>query len=168
MTTGALKLVNTLVQFTPSLLVSRILKYIGKGKQPTATLGPVAAALLQTAEPHLPPLAVEALTRLLALASNEGFQLSVLLFLSLSTKTLIENQYFDGISQLSAEVRGALSTAVYRKALKLSPASRANNTVSNTWGYVRIWLAATFLRMTSVSYICWLLPNSSDTSIGTV
>jgi hypothetical protein len=140
--TAALKLVNTLVQFTPSLLVSRILKYIGKGRQQSPEQSVVAMAVLATVAPHVPPTVATAITKILHVLSNEGFQLSLLLFLCLSAKTIVENQYFDATTQLGAEVRGALSTAVYRKALKLSPGSRANNTVSVVFAYQPVYARA--------------------------
>lgn len=126
--TGLLKLVNTLVQFAPSLIVARILKFIGQGGKATQCSA-VSANLLSRLSIIASPAVQNAIAQLVSVFCHEGFQLSLLLFITLSCKTAIENQYFDAVSRLSSEVRGTLSTAVYRKALKLSPASRANNTV---------------------------------------
>jgi hypothetical protein len=148
--TAALKLVNTLVQFAPSLLVSRILKYIGKGRQQSLGQSAVAMAVLAKVAPHVPPTVATAITKILQVLHNEGFKLSLLLFLCLSAKTIVENQYFDATTQLGAEVRGALSTAVYRKALKLSPGSRANNTVSVAFAYQPVYPRALSMQIRAV------------------
>jgi ABC-type transport system involved in cytochrome bd biosynthesis fused ATPase/permease subunit len=99
-----IRLLNTLVQFLPSLLVSKILRNL---QQETAP-----ATLFQQ------------------LKNNKSFHLSILLFLCLSSKTIIENQYFDMMTRLGAKVRGTLSSAIYQKALRLGPSSRQNSTVS--------------------------------------
>lgn len=123
-----LKLVNTLVQFTPSLIVSRILKYIGQDHS-KKTISTSYNLFITQILPNLSPEMTNILLQIIEILNNKGFQLALLLFISLSCKTIIENQYFDSVSRLSAEVRGTLSTAIYRKSLKLSPGSRANNTV---------------------------------------
>lgn len=61
---------------------------------------------------------------------HQGILLTLLLLLTLCIKTFLENQYFDSVITLGANVKGALSSAIYRKSLKLSPAGRQNNTVS--------------------------------------
>ncbi len=125
--TGLLKLINTFVQFAPSLIISRILSCVSRGR----TIPAVAlVTLFPTLSKYFSPSALAALEQLHQLLRNEGVLLSMLLFAVLCAKTAIENQYFDAISRMSAEIRGTLSTAVYRKALKLSAASRQNNTVS--------------------------------------
>ena len=60
---------------------------------------------------------------------RKGCILSGLLFAVLCAKTVVENQYFDMVINLGANVRGTLSTAIYRKSLKLGASSRRNNTV---------------------------------------
>lgn len=97
---GVIKLVNSAVQFLPSLLVSKILKLGAPG-----TLGGKAEV-------------------------NRGLMLAMLLFISLSTKTVIENVYFDMVTNLAAQIRGTLSAAIYQKALRLGPEGRQNVTVS--------------------------------------
>ena len=87
------------MQFFPSLIVARILQFSS-----SSALG--SDAIL-----------------------NKGFYLSLLLFLVLCLKTIVENQYFDMVINLGANIRGTLSSAIYRKALKLGPSSRKNNSV---------------------------------------
>lgn len=98
---GLMKLMNTLVQFLPSLLIARIL---GDVDGVSAVLD--RQALLQ-----------------------RGILLSVSLFLALCAKTFMENQYFYTVIDMGASIRGVLSAAIYRKSLRLSPAGRQNNTV---------------------------------------
>lgn len=121
-----MKLVNTFVQFVPSLIIARILKYVSN---PPHTAAVALSTLFPTLPQHVPPALLHLLDLAYSLLQHDGFTLSLLLFFFLCTKTFIENQYFDAISQVSAQIRGTLSTAVYRKALRLSAASRQNNTV---------------------------------------
>lgn len=107
---GVLKLLNTLVQFTPSLLIARILKLIEKNGLATQP----------------------------AAFSSEGLVLSLLLLSSLNMKTFLENQYFSTIMNLGSTIRGALSSAVYRKSLKLSPSGRQNSTVGEIVNYMQL------------------------------
>lgn len=95
---GLLKFTNTVIQFFPSLLIARILKFSDVCSSSHSLL-------------------------------NQGMYLSLMLFLVLCAKTVIENQYFDMVIKLGASIRGTLSTAIYRKALRLGPSSRKNNTV---------------------------------------
>ena len=101
---GFLKLINTSIQFVPSLLIARLLRYVDNS-------GKIAK-----------PLSREFL-------SNRGFILACLLLVTLSAKTCIENQYFDLATTMGASIRGTLSSAVFRKSLRLSPSGRQNNTI---------------------------------------
>jgi hypothetical protein len=96
---GILKFFNTLVQFIPSLLISRLLKI--------SEMRNITNNNLQF----------------------QGIMYSLLLLLTLSSKTIIESQYFDEVINLSASIRCTLSAAVYKKSLELSPSSRQNSTV---------------------------------------
>jgi hypothetical protein len=60
---------------------------------------------------------------------REGMILALALYGTLCVKTFLENQYFDAIIGIGAAARGAISAAIFRKSLKLSPAGRQNNTV---------------------------------------
>ena len=104
---GLLKLTNTLVQFLPSLLIARILKHVDKAA--------AARKVLSTAS--------------MSLVDREGMLLAFALYGTLCVKTALENQYFDSIISIGAAARGAISAAIFRKSLKLSPSGRQNNTV---------------------------------------
>lgn len=104
---GALKLMNTLVQFLPSLLIARILKHVDKAAS--------ARKLFSTAS--------------MSAVDREGMFLALALYSVLCVKTVLENQYFDAIISIGATARGAISAAIFRKSLKLSPSGRQNNTV---------------------------------------
>lgn len=110
---GLVKLVNTLVQFFPSLIIAQLLKSL------TTDNTAWQVGILQHVK------------------NPKGVLLAVLLYLCLCTKTTIENQYFDMVTVLGAQVRGTLSAAIYQKALKLSPTGRQNNTVCNTSVIIR-------------------------------
>ena len=101
---GLLKLLNTFIQFLPALLIAKILKC--SNASPITSLSQLSSGVF-----------------------NEGLLLSVGLFLCLCSKTVVENQYFDKVISMGANIKGTLSTAIYRKSLKLSPSGRSNNTV---------------------------------------
>lgn len=102
-----------MVQFLPSLIVSYLLKTINESADSTTYAENITKIKL-----------------MLKILQNKGFLLSILLFTCLCGKTVIENQYFDSVSGMGAEIRGTLSSAIYRKSLKLNQASRQNNTVN--------------------------------------
>ena len=104
---GVLKLMNTLVQFLPSLLIARILKHVDKAAS--------ARKLFSTAS--------------MTAVDREGMFIALALYSVLCVKTVLENQYFDAIISIGATARGAISAAIFRKSLKLSPSGRQNNTV---------------------------------------
>lgn len=97
---GLLRLLNTAVQFLPSMIIARILRVVDK-------------------------LSTTAVSTVL---KKEGWILCASLFFSLCAKTIIENQYFYEVTRLGASIRGALSSAVYKKSLLLSPSGRQNAT----------------------------------------
>lgn len=104
---GVVKFVNTLVQFFPSILIAQLLKSLSSTDQTAWTI----PMLQQVKNP-------------------KGVVLAVLLYLCLCAKTTVENQYFDMVTVLGAQIRGTLSAAIYQKSLKLSPTGRQFNTVS--------------------------------------
>ncbi|CAM9789450.1 unnamed protein product [Ectocarpus sp. 4 AP-2014] len=61
-----------------------------------------------------------------------------MLFAAVSLKTAIENQYFYATNNIGTSTRGVLSTAVYRKSLRLSPSARQNATVGEIVNYMQI------------------------------
>jgi len=114
-TSGLLKMFNTIVQFLPSIIIARLLGGIDKAKLQGEIVGAAGGSL-----------------------SSSGMALALSLFIALSSKTFLENQYFYTVIDLGANIRGALSAAIYRKALKLSPAGRQNNTVGEIVNYIQI------------------------------
>ena len=111
---GVVKFFNTFVQFLPSLVVARIL---GNIEKQSAAVG--NEMLIQSLR-------------------VQGVWLSVLLVALLSTKTLLENQYFYTVIRTGANIRNAISSAIYRKALRLSPSGRMNNTVGEIVNYMQV------------------------------
>ena len=81
---GLLKFINTFVQFFPSLIIAKLLKFASASKNSNISL-----TIFQT-------------------ILNEGFYLSFVLFACLCTKTAIENQYFDLVINLGANIRGTV------------------------------------------------------------
>eukprot|EP00981_Chlorochromonas_danica_P011662 scaffold4203_cov166-Ochromonas_danica.AAC.8 len=73
-----------------------------------------------------------------ALVTHHGLQLCLLLFLCLSTKTAIENQYFDLVTNTGAQVRGTISAAIYQKAFRLGASGRQNVTTGEIINYMQI------------------------------
>jgi ABC-type multidrug transport system fused ATPase/permease subunit len=129
---GILKLLNTLVQFIPSLLIARILKHVDKAA--------AARTLFSTAK--------------FTLIDREGMVLALALYGTLCVKTFLENQYFDAIIAIGATARGSISSAIFRKSLKLSPAGRQNNTMGEIVNYMQLDTS----RMESVIgtlHVCW-------------
>lgn len=61
-----------------------------------------------------------------------------MLFIVLNGKALLENYYFYTVVNLGSSVRGALSAAVYRKTLKLSPSGRQTYTTGEIVNYMQI------------------------------
>jgi hypothetical protein len=110
---GLLKLFNTLVQFLPSILISRILRSIDQKKSAATAAAGWAA-------------------------TRNGATLSVLLFIALTAKTAIENRYFYSVINLGANIRGTLSAAIYRKSLRLSPSGRQNTTAGEIINYMQL------------------------------
>jgi ABC-type multidrug transport system fused ATPase/permease subunit len=111
--TGVLKLINTCVQFFPSILIARLLQLVAQGGKDSA---------LASSQQFL----------------RKGVLLSFLLFVVLSTKTIFENAYFNNVINLAANVRGALSTAIYRKSLRLNPQGRQNFTAGEIANYIQL------------------------------
>ena len=145
MHTGLLRLANTLIQFLPSLIIARLLRNIEFSKITTTTAMPssikacmAAASSIWSMNSNGEDIINAIVHHSRCIFTNQGFQLSLLLFTVLTLKTAVENQYFDYITQLSADIRGTLSTAIYKKSLKLSPASRRSYTMGEIVNYMQI------------------------------
>lgn len=109
---GLLKFVNTCVQFLPSIFISKLLKLV------TSING---NKNLISSQYYL-----------------DGIIISVLLYLSLNAKTIIENLYFYVVINLGSSVRGVLSCALFQKALKLSPSGRQDFTTGEIVNYMQL------------------------------
>lgn len=134
---GLLKLINTSVQFVPSLLIARLLRHVDSSGQ---VARPFSKQFL----------------------SNRGFVLACLLLLTLTTKTCVENQYFDLATTMGASIRGTLSSAVFRKSLRLSPSGRQNNTIGEIVNFSQLDTS----RMEGVASSIHILWDSSLQVIG--
>ena len=140
--TGLLRLINTLIQFLPSLIIARLLRHIEFSK--TITMSSIKACISTTNSiSSITNQPIDIIIRSIVyysrcICTNQGFQLSMLLFTVLTLKTAVENQYFDYITQLSADIRGTLSTAIYKKSLKLSPTSRRSYSMGEIVNYMQI------------------------------
>ncbi|CAM9778905.1 unnamed protein product, partial [Ectocarpus fasciculatus] len=109
LTAGALRFINTSVQFLPAIFVQRLLRLLESG---------IAAGG--------------------AGAVKKAYTICAMLFAAVSLKTAIENQYFYATNNIGTSTRGVLSTAVYRKSLRLSPSARQNATVGEIVNYMQI------------------------------
>lgn len=89
--------------------------------------------LFSTVLQFAPPILVRRLLVVLeagvGMNTGMGYQLTWMLIASLVVKTGLENQFFHYSSRMSMQLKGLVATAVYRKALKLSPAARQRSTV---------------------------------------
>jgi ATP-binding cassette, subfamily C (CFTR/MRP), member 1 len=94
---GLIKWVNSSLQFLPSVILNLFLNRL--------------EALSDTDPLNNPPL-------------WEPYVIGASLFFALSVRTLTENAYFHTGTRLAFQVRSVLTTAVYRKSLRLSPAAR--------------------------------------------
>lgn len=92
---GVVKLLNSTLQFAPPILLNYFLKYLQQ------------AQILGYGETEW-----------------EGYVWGVALFVALSTRTVTENNYFHRVVRVGYQLRMAITTAVYRKSLRLSPVAR--------------------------------------------
>ena len=110
MVAGGLRLLNSTLNFAPSLLLYGLLSSLQQG---VGTLYP-------------------------AMPSWSGYAWALAMFFSLALRTNIENQYFHCTVRVGFQVRSALATAVYRKALCLSSASRQDTPVGTILNLMQI------------------------------
>ena len=95
--TGVLRLLNTIIQAFPAILIARLLKQIEAGNSIS----------------YMKPL-----------------QSALLLVSILSTKMIVENQYFHNVVKCACEVRGSLSGMIFDKSLRLSSSSLGQDVTS--------------------------------------
>lgn len=111
---GILKLFNTLIQFIPSLVIARLLKFIQLNKFNIKD----SLSSFNLSFSSLSIFNSENISNLInifqtIILKNHGFQLSILLFLILCSKTTIENQYFDKVTQLSGMLLHMYIVSIY-------------------------------------------------------
>lgn len=89
----------------------------------------LASSILQFAPPILVRRLLLVLEAGVGMNVAMGYQLTWMLVMSLVIKTALENQFFHYSTRMSMQLKGLIATAVYRKALKLSPSARQRSTV---------------------------------------
>jgi ABC-type multidrug transport system fused ATPase/permease subunit len=102
---GLVKAVNTALQFGFPLLLNAILGYIEDYQK---------GLILETDIWHV---------------RYRGYWLAALLFVSMGSKALTENNYFHIVNRGSFHVKSAISVAVYNKSLRLSNVERQSTTL---------------------------------------
>lgn len=88
--TGILRLLNTIIQAFPAILIARLLRQIEAGN---------------------------------SISYTKPLQSALLLVSILSTKMIVENQYFHNVVKCACEVRGSLAGMIFDKSLRLSSSS---------------------------------------------
>ncbi len=95
--------------------------------------------LLTTLVGFFPPLIIKSLLGSLESGETRTAQrLTLTLFACITAKLLLINQYFYKIQCLGSKVGGALSTAVYRKSLRLSPSARQSRAIGQITNYMQL------------------------------
>ncbi len=97
---GVLKFLNSTSRLMPPIFLNQLLTFIGRvSGKPSAS------------------------------ANSEGWAWVFALFFSLMLGTFLENAYFQAVSRVGWQVRTVVTSAVYRKSLRLSPVSRLDTPV---------------------------------------
>ncbi len=95
--------------------------------------------LLTTLVGFFPPMIIKSLLGSLESGKIRTAQrLTLTLFVCITAKLLLINQYFYKIQYLGSKVGGALSTAVYRKSLRLSPSARQSVAIGEITNYMQL------------------------------
>lgn len=94
---GFVKLLNSTLQFIPSLLLWQL-------------LGSIQSSTSDSSDWH-------------------GFAYAGAMFVAMTARTLTENNYFQAVTKVGFHCRSALSTAVYRKSLRMSPVARQDTPI---------------------------------------
>lgn len=102
---GAIKMVNSVLQFCFPLLMNAILKFIQE----------MQAGVIADDAPWYD--------------RYRGYWLSALLLLAMGSKAVTENAYFHRVVRAGFHVRVAISVAVYNKSLRLTNAERQSTTL---------------------------------------
>jgi len=97
--TGVLRLLNTIIQAFPAILIARLLRQIEAGN---------------------------------SMSYTKPLQSALLLVSILSTKMIVENQYFHNVVKCACEVRGSLAGMIFDKSLRLSSSSLGQDVSSSS------------------------------------
>lgn len=100
---GAVKFVNSTLNFAPSLMLYGLLASMQGAASANSLYG------------YVPPWS--------------GYVFAVAMFVALALRTQVENTYFHMVVRVGFRIRTALTTAVYRKALRMSPVARQESPV---------------------------------------
>ena len=107
---GIVKLLNSTLNFAPSLLLYGLLSSMQRGSG--------------TLFNNLPDWS--------------GWVFAVAMFVAMTTRTCVENQYFHMVVRVGFQIRAALTTAIYRKALRMSASSRQESPVGQIVNLMQI------------------------------
>lgn len=99
---GLIKFFKTMINFLPSIIVSRILTFVQNNKETCVNTTPLG---------------------------NLGILYAVSLFVILVVETIANNQYLNESIMLGATIRNTLSAAIYQKLWRFSPACRSQYSV---------------------------------------
>ena len=106
---AAVKVCNSAIQFTYPVFLSGVLQFV-EGKAPLGLPNTYAS----------------------------GFAVAAALGVAIAIKALTENSYFHIVTRAGWQIRSAVSTAVYRKSLRLSAAARQQRTLGEMVNYMQI------------------------------
>lgn len=120
------------MQFAPSLLLYGLLSSLQSGRQSMFT--------------NLPPWS--------------GYVFAVAMFVALVVRTCVENAYFHMVMRVGFRIRTALTTAVYRKALRMSPTARQESPVGQIVNLMQLDASRldTLMNQLHVSWDAWCVP----------
>lgn len=125
---GIFKFANSTIQFAPPLLLSALLDTI---------------ADQSSAAPQKPVWL--------------GYVLAVAIFVATTLRVVIENNYFHRVVRVGFQVRTALSAAVYRKSLRMSPTAKQDTPVGKIVNLMQLD-AQRLEGLTSQLHVLWDSP----------
>lgn len=116
---GFIKALNSLLQFTLPIVTNLLLKFIET----------IVSVETLSSDDNNGEIDSSTFLRLTGKSKNEGFILASLLFFVMFARALTENHYFDIVYRSSYEARVAVTSAVYKKSLRLSMSSMQGRTL---------------------------------------
>lgn len=112
---GAIKVLNSFLQFSFPLILNAILRYIEESSSSSSSTDTTTDSTTTTTTTTW--------------TLHRGYYLSALLMLVMVSKAITESAYFQRINRCALHTRVAVSVAVYRKALVLSHHERQSTTL---------------------------------------